>query len=49
MLRPKLTYSITDAMELAAGMEYYQGPANTMYGLLSEIVTAGFVELKVSF
>ena len=49
MLRPKVTYSITDAMELAAGMEFFDGPDETLFGLIGDLVSAGFVELKISF
>jgi len=49
MLRPKITYSITDAMELAAGMEFFDGPDETLFGLIGDLVSAGFVELKISF
>jgi len=49
MIRPKITYSITDAMELAAGMEIFSGPEETLFGLLDDLVSAGFIELKISF
>ncbi len=49
MIRPKITYSITDAMELAAGIEIYSGPEETLFGLVGDIISAGFIELKVSF
>jgi hypothetical protein len=49
MLRPKITYSITDAMELTAGMEIFSGPEETLFGLIGDLVSAGFIELKISF
>lgn len=49
MLRPKISYFISDAMELSAGMEYFSGPDDTLYGWIDEIVNAGFIELKILF
>lgn len=49
LLRPKISYFISDAMELSAGMEYFSGPDNTLYGWIDEIVNAGFIELKILF
>jgi len=49
MLRPKLAYSIADVMNLIAGAVIYGGPDDTMFGMVDEIMSAGFVELKTSF
>ncbi len=49
MLYPKLAYSITDAMWLTVGGEIYQGPSDTLFGYVEEILSAGYTELKVAF
>ena len=49
MLRPKVSYQMTDAMECSLGAELLTGPDGTLYGLIDDIVTAAFVEMKVSF
>jgi len=36
-------------MELATGIEIYAGPEETLFGLVGDIISAGFIELKVSF
>ncbi len=49
MLRPKISYSVTDAVTATIGGEVYIGADETMFDLLEEEVSAGFVEVKVSF
>lgn len=49
MLRPKIDYNITDAMSLSTGLEYFAGPAESLYGTMDKLLNTAFVELKVSF
>ena len=48
-LKPKLSYDLTDDLTLSAGAQIYLGPDNTLFGLLDENNSAGFIELKASF
>lgn len=49
LVQPKVTYAIADALTVAAGGEIYGGPDETLFGLVDEVLSAGFVELKASF
>jgi hypothetical protein len=49
LFRPKCSYELTDALELSVGAEYYSGPDETLYGMFGDVLSALFVELKVSF
>ena len=40
---------IADALELFVGGELYMGPDNTLYGMIDELQSAGFVELRATF
>jgi hypothetical protein len=49
MLRPKMTYDISDALTFTLGAELYSGPDDTLFGLVDSTLDAAFVELKASF
>jgi hypothetical protein len=49
MLRPKVTYDITDALTVTAGAEIYTGAKDTLFDLIEQTQSAGYVELKASF
>lgn len=49
MLRPKISYQINDALTATIGGELYVGSDESLFDLLEEEVSAGFVELKASF
>jgi hypothetical protein len=49
MLRPKVTYDITDALTAAVGAELYFGPDETLFGTIQTAYSAGFAELRASF
>ena len=49
LVYPKIGYSITDAMQLTVGAEVYQGPSESLFGYIEEILTAGYTELKITF
>ncbi len=49
LLKPKLTYSITDAFSLIIGGEWYQGPEDSLFDLVDPYLSAIFGELRLSF
>lgn len=49
LVYPKIAYSITDAMWVTVGGEIYQGPSDSLFGYIEEILTAGYTELKIAF
>lgn len=49
LLRPKLVYSITDAFAFTAGAEIYSGPEETLFGVMDDVLSSVFAELKASF
>ena len=49
LVRPKISYSITDGLDAVAGAEIYGGPDDTLYGTIDETMSAGFVELIAYF
>jgi hypothetical protein len=48
LLRPKLTYAISDHMKAVAGAEIYSGPTESFLGRLRDVSSA-FAELRASF
>jgi hypothetical protein len=49
LVRPVLSYDLTDAFTLTIGGEYYAGPENTLFGTIDESLSSFFIELKTSF
>lgn len=49
MLRPKISYQITDALTAAIGGEAYAGAKETLFDYIEEEISAVFIELKTSF
>ncbi len=49
LARPKISYDITDALQILFGGEIYGGPDDTLFGMIDQIQSAGYVEAKVSF
>jgi hypothetical protein len=49
LVYPKIAYNITDAMSVSVGGEIYQGPKDTLFGYIEEILSAGYTELKITF
>lgn len=49
LIRPRVTYDIADALSVCAGAEIYLGPNDTLFGLVEQIQSAGFAELRASF
>lgn len=49
LLRPKISWKISDALTSSVGGNYMSGPTQTLFGYSSGIMNGAFVELKVSF
>ena len=49
MLRPKITYDIADALAFVAGGQIYLGPDETMFGMIQESMSGGYIEVRASF
>ena len=49
MLRPGVTYDIADALRVTVGAEIYLGPDDTLFGMIDQLQSAGFMELRASF
>lgn len=49
LLRPKVSYSIADALTVTAGLERYSGPADTIFGKIDSYLNALYIQLKSSF
>jgi hypothetical protein len=49
LIKPKLTYALTDALSLAVGGEWYQGPEETLFDLIDPYLSAFWGELRLSF
>lgn len=49
MIRPALTWKISDALALTAGGQYMKGPDKSIFSYSSRILNGAFAELKVSF
>lgn len=49
LLRPQLSYDLTDALEGTVGGEIFAGPEGTLFGTIDEALSSLFIELRVSF
>ncbi len=49
MLRPKLSYEITDDLSAIFGGEIYTGPEESVYGSIDSYLSAVYFELRASF
>ena len=49
LLRPKLTYDLTDAFTFIVGGELFSGPEETLFGTIDSTLNSIFLELKASF
>ncbi len=49
LIRTSLGKDLYDALSLKAGAEIYAGPDGTLFGSISDALSSGFIELKVSF
>lgn len=46
---PKISYKISDRLSTAVGGEIYWGPDGTLFGLIKEVMSAGFAEMRYAF
>lgn len=49
MLRPKISHDLSDAIKLTAGLIYYTGPGDTLFGEVFDNQNSLFLEIKYSF
>ncbi len=49
LLFPKVGYNITDNLSATVGAEIYQGPDNTLFGVIKSELSAGYAELRMAF
>jgi hypothetical protein len=49
MVRPKITWKVTDALSLSAGGTYINGPENSIFWYAGPILNGAFLELKANF
>ena len=49
LLRPKLTYDLTDAFTFIVGGELFSGSEETLFGAIDSALNSIFLELKASF
>ncbi len=48
-IKPKISYDFADDLRVTAGAQIYHGLEDTLFGMLDEYRSAGFVELRASF
>ena len=49
MIRPKVTWKITDALATSLGGNYMKGPDNSIFAYSSPVLSGVFVELIATF
>ena len=49
MVRPKVSYDVADGLEACVGGEVYGGPDDTLFGMIDEAMSAGFLEVRAWF
>ena len=49
LLMPRIAYRFSDALIGYAGAQIFQGPADTLFGLVDDQLTAGYIELRYQF
>jgi hypothetical protein len=48
-LKPKITYELSDSLDITVGAQVYLGPEETLYGEIDKSLSAGFLECKAFF
>lgn len=48
-IRPKITLKATDALSVAAGASYMDGPENSVFSYSKSVLNGFFIELKVNY
>lgn len=49
LLRPKVSFRLSDGLNLAVGGQYMDGPEGSVFNVAGKIMSGGFLELKASF
>lgn len=49
LIRPQVSWKISDALALAVGAQYMKGPDKSLFSYSSPVLNGAFAELKVSF
>lgn len=49
VIRPKLSWKISDALTACTGLSYMYGPEGSLFDYSSPVLSGGFLELKVNF
>ena len=49
MLRPQLSYQLSDGISICGGYEYYYGPENTRFQWIEKVFNGPFGEIRISF
>lgn len=49
LLFPKVAYALSDNMTATVGAEIYEGPQNTLFGVIRSELSAGYAELRMAF
>ncbi len=49
MIRPKITWKISDALSFSAGASYMEGPEKSIFNYSGPVLNGAFIELKTNF
>ncbi|MBN2343492.1 MAG: hypothetical protein JXX29_04830 [Deltaproteobacteria bacterium] len=49
LVYPKIAYKLVDDMTVSVGAELYMGPDDTLFGMIDQLQSAGYAEMKLSF
>ncbi|HTQ08319.1 MAG TPA: DUF1302 family protein [Polyangiaceae bacterium] len=49
LLFPKIAYALSDNMTATVGAEIYEGPSDTLFGVIRSELSAGYGELRMAF
>ena len=49
LISPKVSYDVSDGINLAIGGQYFWGPDGTNFELIAPVLNGGFLELRYSF
>jgi hypothetical protein len=46
---PKLSWKVSDDLKLSIGGQYFEGPENSIYDMISPVFNGGFLEMRFTF
>ncbi|MCK5822198.1 MAG: hypothetical protein KAH17_09930 [Bacteroidales bacterium] len=49
LIRPKISYKMSDGLTLSTGVNFMDGPENTVFDYSGKVLNGGFLELKATF